>query len=75
MENNMGFVQQGWQCPICHAVMSPTTDVCVNCTGITITTTNTIDINTDTIKASSLEDILDYALRCREDKSNDLPQV
>lgn len=24
---------QGWQCPICKAVMSPGAAVCVNCTG------------------------------------------
>lgn len=27
--------QQGWQCPICEAVMSPDQRVCVNCTGKT----------------------------------------
>ena len=25
--------QQGWQCPICHAVMSPWMSCCINCTG------------------------------------------
>lgn len=24
---------QGWQCPVCSAVMSPWTSVCVNCHG------------------------------------------
>ena len=27
--------QQGWQCPVCGAVMSPWTSVCVNCHGNT----------------------------------------
>lgn len=26
-------VAQGWQCPVCGAVMSPWTSVCVNCHG------------------------------------------
>lgn len=28
-----GFAQQGWQCPVCGAVYSPTTPMCWNCTG------------------------------------------
>ena len=31
--NDANFAQQGWQCPICHAVWSPTTPMCYNCTG------------------------------------------
>lgn len=27
------ILQQGWECPKCGAVMSPTTSVCVNCDG------------------------------------------
>lgn len=27
------ILQQGWECPKCGAVMSPTTSVCVNCNG------------------------------------------
>ncbi len=26
-------MQQGWQCPICGAIYSPTTMACANCTG------------------------------------------
>lgn len=33
------FAQQGWQCPICGAVYSPTTVQCFNCTGRTKTYT------------------------------------
>ena len=29
------WMQQGWECPKCGAVMSPTTSVCVNCKGHT----------------------------------------
>jgi hypothetical protein len=32
--DNINWTQQGWQCPVCKAVMSPTTSVCVNCRGI-----------------------------------------
>lgn len=41
----MDLFAKGWECPKCGAVMSPTTSVCVNCTGITeITiTTNVTD--------------------------------
>lgn len=28
------FIEQGWQCPVCGAVMSPRERVCINCTGI-----------------------------------------
>lgn len=28
-----GFVQQGWQCPVCGGVYSPFTPQCLNCTG------------------------------------------
>lgn len=37
------LIPQGWECPKCGAVMSPTTSVCVNCNGqqrITVCTTN-----------------------------------
>lgn len=26
-------VEQGWQCPVCGAVMSPKERCCINCTG------------------------------------------
>lgn len=31
--NKINWMQQGWECPKCGAVMSPTTSVCVNCRG------------------------------------------
>lgn len=30
------FIEQGWQCPVCKAVMSPKERMCVNCTGINL---------------------------------------
>ena len=33
------FIEQGWQCPICKAVMSPRERMCINCTGIHLYTT------------------------------------
>lgn len=32
---------KGWECPKCGAVMSPTTSVCINCTGHCETTVTT----------------------------------
>ena len=51
--NEMTWVDKGWECPKCGAVMSPTTSVCINCRGDS-NDFNRITIN-DTI---SLEDIL-----------------
>lgn len=30
----MDLTPKGWECPKCGAVMSPTTECCVNCKGI-----------------------------------------
>ena len=50
MESKVNWMQQGWECPKCGAVMSPHTDCCVNCRGNMgggiATTTNPADINT-----------------------------
>ena len=35
------MVQQGWQCPICKRVYSPSTPCCFTCGGESITTTHT----------------------------------
>jgi hypothetical protein len=31
--NEVNWLQQGWECPKCGAVMSPHTNCCVNCRG------------------------------------------
>ena len=31
--NEINWMQQGWECPKCGAVMSPHTNCCVNCRG------------------------------------------
>lgn len=33
MDNKINLLAQGWECPKCGAVMSPTTSCCVNCRG------------------------------------------
>ena len=33
MNNEVNWMQQGWECPKCGAVMSPTTSCCINCRG------------------------------------------
>lgn len=50
------FVQQGWQCPICRRVYSPSTVMCLYCghqTTITTTTTTKIDEVTTIDKSDS----------------------
>lgn len=45
MFDNQFFAQQGWQCPICKRVYSPTTAMCYYCgNGETVTTT-TVTVN------------------------------
>ena len=49
------FIQQGWECPKCGAVMSPWQNHCINCTGVvnqTVTVhTNYTGINQSFIPA------------------------
>lgn len=33
MDTKINLLAQGWECPKCGAVMSPTTSCCVNCKG------------------------------------------
>lgn len=51
-----GFTQQGWQCPVCGAVYSPTTMFCMNCTGWKAPN------NTENIKRKEWERIVDKFL-------------
>ena len=39
------FAPQGWQCPICHRVYSPTTPMCFSCGNAEVVTTNKIEVN------------------------------
>ena len=34
VNEKINFLQQGWECPKCGAVMSPSTSVCINCRGV-----------------------------------------
>lgn len=47
MADNQFFAQQGWQCPICKRVYSPTTAMCYYCGNTETVTTNTTMIKTD----------------------------
>ena len=51
METNVNWMQQGWECPKCGAVMSPHTDCCVNCRGNKGGGTATTTPNSYTVKA------------------------
>lgn len=50
MEINFG-VQQGWQCPICKRVYSPTTIMCLYCGDTKYNTTTDIE----SVKYSNIE--------------------
>ena len=46
MENYNYFAQQGWQCPVCRRVYSPSTPCCFYCGAeSTVTTSTTLDID------------------------------
>ncbi len=44
MVDNQFFAQQGWQCPICKRVYSPTTSMCYYCGNTGTTTTDTATV-------------------------------
>lgn len=52
------YAQQGWQCPLCSTIYSPSTMACCKCTQpSTITTTDTITTNVRQVpKTESLEE-------------------
>ena len=55
MENYNYFVPQGWQCPICKRVYSPSTSFCLFCGAeTTVTTTSSTDIKIDQLKHESV---------------------
>jgi ribosomal protein S27AE len=41
MINQHGFTQQGWECPKCGRVYSPSTPMCLSCPEKTMTSTTT----------------------------------
>lgn len=49
--NEINWMQQGWECPKCGAVMSPSTSCCVNCRGNKNGGTATTITNPVTVKA------------------------
>ena len=52
----MDLIEKGWECPKCGAVMSPTTECCVNCKGISeYTITCDFDSNFKEILSRALE--------------------
>lgn len=54
-----GFAAQGWQCPICKRVYSPTTPMCWYCGGEKKTVVST---GTSTIKFENKKNEKDYLL-------------
>lgn len=52
-----GFAQQGWQCPVCKRVYSPTTPMCLYCGHGTITSTTSDPARENTVNALLVEDL------------------
>lgn len=50
--NEINWMQQGWECPKCGAVMAPHVSCCVNCRGNKGGGTATTITNPTTIKAN-----------------------
>lgn len=50
---NQGRIQQGWQCPVCRRVYSPSTPMCYVCPD-TPTTTSTVEDFADSFKTTEL---------------------
>lgn len=48
MYNDYNFAQQGWECPKCGAVYSPSTPMCFNCTGKTDSNNSKVSDNSGT---------------------------
>ena len=66
--DEIGFAQQGWQCPVCGAVYSPLTMQCFNCTGLKIT--NKTDTKTEPFDSNGnkrIEEIHEL-VRCKDCK-------
>ena len=53
--NDFNFIAQGWECPKCKRVYSPTTTMCIACPQYTksVTTTNTLISSDGTISSIS----------------------
>lgn len=62
--DEIGFAPQGWQCPVCGAVYSPTTMFCMNCTGWKVSN------NTESIKRKKWESIVDKILENDNESEN-----
>lgn len=65
--DNYNFIQQGWQCPLCKRVYSPSTPCCFTCgaEGMTKTTT---DIDTSVVAETTFDDYLKEQLKDPEFK-------
>lgn len=72
-EYDFGFAPQGWQCPICKRIYSPTYPWCIFCGNTTTTTatttTKTIMINTD--KTDWLEEYMKELEHSEETKKKE----
>ena len=67
------FAQQGWQCPICRRVYSPSTPMCWYCgNGETITTNNiNIKMNNEQKTPSTDTEWLKYLTKTYSDQTKE----
>ena len=62
---NDGFVTQGWQCPVCKRVYSPTTPMCYSCGNEKIETSTTLTVNTNNF-SNEYKTLMDLLLLNKE---------
>lgn len=69
---DFNFAPQGWQCPICKRVYSPTYPWCIFCgnESVTTTTTTTIPIQNNPSDYSNINDLMsEFMKKNREQDS------
>ena len=56
MYDNSTFIPQGWQCPVCKTVYSPSTTMCLWCGRTTVTNVPTTETKIDYIYKTMIGD-------------------
>ena len=56
-EMKSAYIEQGWQCPLCKAVMSPRERVCVNCKGNCVKAAYDIPVDKNISYSSNIKNL------------------